>query len=283
MLIAVRLEMGINQISPPVQRLLLTAFGLAGFIVLSRTGVFLPRHLRLRRKGLDLLIAGKPIEAERCYRTALELERTFGQSDRVRLLVCLSDALFDQGRYPEAKQHLSTALGIGDPTGSGQGSMCDLLLAMKTEPEKAIQMADEAVRLTSNAPHNQAFGTGWELAKSNLYDAKSWARKTRALLLLDRQTEARQAIDRALRILEASKELVARSMPETSPPEAIILGGRLRNMKELAIANAHWEVGMALLEMRDKDKAIEHLKIVQSTDRRGKYRHLAEQKLRDLG
>lgn len=282
MLMAASLEAGVNQLSPGLAKLvLLSLLGILLTISL-RTGVLLPRHLRLRRKGLNLLLAGQPVEAERCYRAALSLDRTFGELDRVRLLVCLGDALSDQGRYQDAKGYLTTALEIGDPTGSGQGSMCDLLLALKAEPDKAIAMADEALSLHSNSAH-QAFGTAWEAASGNLYEAKCWARKTQALILLDRQTEARQAMDRALRILDASKELVARSMPETSAIGAIILGGRLQRMKELAIADAHLEIGDALVAMREKSKAIEHFKIVKSTDRRGKYRRLAEQKLRELG
>ena len=93
------------------------------------------------------------------------------------------------------------ALELGDPTGSGQGSMCDVLLAQKASPEKAIEMADEAMRLRERASSNESFGAGWAAASKDLYEAKTWARKASALLILDRRAEARQAMDRALRIL----------------------------------------------------------------------------------
>ena len=282
MLTTICLAAGSTQLSSSTLRLIIPILGVGIFLIRARTGVLLPRHLRLRRKGLDLLLAGRPVDAEKCYREALALTGAFGQSYRVRLLVCLSDALFDQRRYQEEMEYLTNALEIGDPTGSGQASMCDLLIAMKKDPERALQLADEASRLISTSRQSAVFGNNWKIAKSNLYDAKTWARKARALLLLDRRAEARQAIDRAMTILDSSQEIVAHAKPETSPTGMLVLGGRLDKMKELAIVNAHWEVGLALSELGDMDNAAKEFKLVQSTDRRGKYTQLATQKLLDL-
>lgn len=252
-------------------------------IVLARAGLLMPRPFRLRRKGLDLLLKGNPAEAETCFRTALGLGAEVPAKDRLRLTVCLGDALFDQGKYDEAKQSIARALELGDPTGSGQGSMCDILLALKATPEKAIDMADEALRLHKTGSASQSFGNRWAAAKQDLYEAKTWARKTTALVLLDRRTEARQAMDRALRIMEMSKSELQSSTPETSMTGRLILGSRLGRMKSLAISDTNWQIGLALLALRDPGKAAEHFLIVRNVDRIGKYRNLAQAKLDQLG
>jgi tetratricopeptide (TPR) repeat protein len=252
-------------------------------VVLARSGVFSPRHFKLRRKGLDFLLAGKPVEAERCYRAALDLGAKVPESDRVRLMVCLGDALMDQGRYEDARQSLAQALALVDPTGSGQDSMCDLLLALKTSPEKAIEMADEAAQLLARAGASQSFGAGWAAASKDLYEAKTWARKAQALLMLDRREEARQAMDRALRILDMSKSEVRLARPASSLVGRLILGDRLRRMKELTISDVYLRVGLSLLAMGDKNKAVEQFLVVRNTDRMGKYRSLAQKQLDTLG
>ncbi|HEY3988017.1 MAG TPA: tetratricopeptide repeat protein [Acidobacteriaceae bacterium] len=266
-------------LSPGFLTLLIMGAG----IVLVRSGVFFPSHFRLRSKGIDLLLAGKPVEAERCYRTALDLGAKVPESDRVRLLVCLGDALIDQGKYGEARQYLAQALELGDPTGSGQGSMCDVLLAQKASPEKAIEMADEAMQLQGRAVDGQSFGARWATVSKELYEAKTLARKAQALLMLDRRAEARQAMDRALSILDTSKSKLQMARPESSLVGRLILGNRLRRMRELAISGACWQIGLSLLAMGDKDKAMEQFLVVRDTDRMGKYRSLAQKKLDSLG
>jgi tetratricopeptide (TPR) repeat protein len=253
-------------------------------IALVRARVFFfARHHRLWRKGLDLALAGKPIEAERCYRAALDLGARVPESDHVRLLVCLGNALMDQKRYGEAKQYLTQALKLVDPTGGGQGSMCDLLLAQRAEPEKALEMADEAMRLRAQRDYSQAYGDRWEAVSRDLFEAKTWARKAQALVLLDRQTEARQAMDRALRIVEMSNSELQRAMPGAPLKAKLILGNRVRRHKQLTISETHWQIGLALLAMRDNAKAAEHFLIVRNTDRGGKYRNLAQEQLGKLG
>jgi tetratricopeptide (TPR) repeat protein len=252
-------------------------------IVLVRFGVFFPSHFRLRSKGMDLLLAGKPVEAERCYRTALNLGAKVPGSDRVRLLVCLGDALVDQGKYGEARQYLAQALELGDPTGSGQGSMCDVLLAQKASPEKAIEMADEAMQLQSRTLDGMPFGTRWAMVCKDLLEAKTWARKVQALVMLDRRAEACQAMERALSILDASKANLQLARPESSLEGRLAVGDRLRRMRELTISDTYWRVGLSLLAMGDKGKATEEFLVVRDTDRMGKYRSLAQNQLESLG
>lgn len=252
-------------------------------VVLARSGALSPRHFRLRRKGLDFLLTGKPLEAERCYRAALSLGASVPESDRVRLTVCLGDALMDQGRYDDAKQCFAEALEQGDPTGSGQGSMCDVLLAQKASPERAIETADEAMRLQERARSSQSFGARWAAVSKDLYEVKTWARKAQALLILNRRADARQAIDRALRILDMSKSELRLAKPASSLLGRLLLGNRLRRMKDLAISAACWQIGLSLQAIGDKDKAAEQFVIVRNTDRMGKYRNLAQKELDNLG
>ena len=252
-------------------------------IVLIRTGVLFPNHIRLQRKGLDLLLAGKPVEAEKRYRTALDLGAKVPESDRVHLLVCLGDALFDQGRYGEAQQYLTQALELGDPTGSGQGSMCDVLLAQKASLEKAIEMADLAMQLWGRALVGLPFGSRWATVSKDLYEAKTCARKAQALLMLGQRTEARQAVDRALSILDASKSDLQVVRPQSSLAGRLAVGNRLQRMKELTISATYWRVGLSLVAIGDKSKAAEEFRTVYDTDRMGKYHILAQKQLESLG
>jgi len=252
-------------------------------LVLIRTGVLFPSYFRRRSNGMDLLLAGKPIEAEKCYRAALDSGAKVPDSDRVRLLVCLGDALFDQGRYGEANQVLTQALEFGDPTGSGQGSMCDVLLAQKASPQRALEMADEAMQLQGRTLDGMSFGKRWATVSKDLLEARTWARKAQAFLLLDRRTEARQAVDHALSILDASKSDLQVARPQSSLVGRLAVGDRLRRMKELAISDTYWRVGLSLLAVGDKGKAAEEFLIVRDTDRMGKYRSLAQKQLESLG
>lgn len=251
----------------------------AAAILAVRAGVFSRGYDKLLSRGLDLLLVGKPDEAEKCYRAALDQGAKVPESDRVRLLVCLGDALIDQKRYDEAKQYLTQALTLVDPTGSGQGSMCDLLLAQKSDPEMAIEMADEAMRLQAQASGRLGFGSRWAAVSQELLEARTWARKSQALLMLDRQTEAQQALDRAVRIVETSKSEMSQAMPQASLTARLILGNRLSRLKKLTIAGTYWQVGLALLDMHDNAKATEFFQVVRDTDPMGKYRNLAQKQL----
>jgi tetratricopeptide (TPR) repeat protein len=252
-------------------------------VVLIRLQVFSSRRVKLQRKGLDFALSGKPEEAEKCYRAALSLGAKLPDSDRVRLLVCLGDALLAQKRYNDAKQCLTQALELGDPTGSCQGSMCDLLLAQKSSPGKAIEMADEALQLQSRTMRNMSFGAEWAKVSNDLLEARTWARKVRALLMLDQRDEARQAVDRALQIMEASKSEIQQAKPESSPTGKMILGNRLSRMKYLTVSDTCWQIGLALVAIGDKAKAIQQFLIARDTDPMGKYRSLAQGQLDSLG
>lgn len=254
-----------------------------GGLIAIRFGVFSSRRTKLQTKGLDLLLSGNSKEAEQCFRTAIDKGAKLTESDHVRLLVCLGDALIDQKRYDEAKQYLTQALDLGDPTGSGQGSMCDLLLAQKVNPDKAIEMADQAFQLQGRAMKSMSFGAQWANVSNKLLEAKTWARKTRAYLEMGQQSDAQQAMDRSLQILNAAMPEFQQTSPEAPPAARAAMGDRLRRMKYLTISDTCWTIGQSLLAIGDTTKAREQFLLVRDNDPMGKYRALAQAELNSLG
>jgi tetratricopeptide (TPR) repeat protein len=266
----------LTPLEPTFTTFLLLILVLAGvFVIFLRNLGHCPPDLRLRRKGLDALIAGRPGEAEKYFRKSMAM---LDPSNCVRSLVCLADALMDQGRYEESHEYLVRALELGDPTGSGQGSMADLLLLTRTDPEGALDMAGRAVELSTRSSRRDIyFGGG---VSDDLRRAKYWARSAQALAHLNRQVEARQAIDRALRIVEAAKAEAELVRPRNSIIVKLIIGDRrLARHRELAVATTHWRIALAFLAIDDSTKAADHFRITHDTDRRGKYRRLARQQL----
>jgi tetratricopeptide (TPR) repeat protein len=233
-------------------------------------------NLGLLMKGLEQLISGRPEEAEGYFRKALA-QSTPGE--RVRALVCLGDALADQGRYAESKTCLEEALKLGDPTGSGQCSMADLLLSMRSDPERAMAMAEEAMRLaTQKAGPDMYFGGD---VTNDLKRAVCWAQSAGALMLMNRRSEAQQAADRAVN-LAAGAQAAASATRSASPTHALgrlLLGNRVSRARGLMMSGTYWKIGLALLAVGDSARAADHFRIAQSTDKRGKYRKLAEREL----
>ena len=256
---------------------------IVGGLIGIRFGVFSSRRTKLQTKGLDLMLSGNPQGGEKCFRAALSKSAKVPESDRVRLLVGLADTLIDQKRYEEAKQYLTQALDLGDPTGSGQGSMCDLLLAQKVTPDKAIEMADEAFQLQSRTMKSMSFGAQWANVSNQLLEAKTWARKAQAFLIMDRQSDAQQAMDRSLQILNSAMPEFKQAEPEAPPAGKAALGDRLRRLKFLTISATCWTIGQSLLALGDTAKAREQFQLVCDSDPMGKYRALAQSALNNLG
>lgn len=237
-----------------------------------------PPNLRLRRKGLDSLLAGNPVKAELYFRKSLS---TVDKSDRVRSLVSLSLALSDQCRYKESEECLDTALELGDPTGSGQGSMSDLLLLTRADPEKALELAEDALTLTCGNSRKDIYFGGE--VNNDFRQAIFWARRAMALSQLGRHTEAQQAVNRATRIAEAASNAARQTTPHSSLAVSLAIGGRrLAHHRDLVVATAHWRIGLAFLALQDSTKAAFHFGIVRDADRRGKYRRLAQKQLEQL-
>lgn len=230
----------------------------------------------LRRKGLDAVLAGRPIEGEGFFRTALE--EALPEGERVRFLVCLGDALIDQALYDEAEQQLAQALALGDATGSAQGSMADVLLLKRSDAERAIYLAEQCFALGDGRTTRSGHET-----LENLRGARLWTRKAQGLLQLERRDEAEEAVRNAVALTveahacdreadEIGMDLA--EMVATSPP---------RRLESLAFASTHWRIGAVLAELGEADRAAEHFRIAWNADRGGKYRMLAEQALNRIG
>jgi hypothetical protein len=96
---------------------------------------------------------------------------------------------------------------MGDSEGTGRVSLAELLLAQGTEPQKAFDLIDEAMRAKGNTARRLEGGR--------------WAHKAWALALLGRRREADEAIERAWK-----------ATPDVSPRPVLAI--------------RHWTVGMAL-------------------------------------
>ena len=238
--------------------------------------LFMYRRWRVRAgmRGLDLLISGHPEEAEKCFRK--ELTRSCS-IERVQALVCLGDALMDQRRYAESKACLEEALQLGDPTGSGQGSMADVLLAMRSDPQRAMEMAEEGLRLsTGKKEQNIYFGGN---VSDDLKRARYWARSAGALMLMGRNSEAQQAVVQALTLATAARVAASKTKAKTPVLTRLIVGDRISRARALQMSATHWKIGIALLAIGDNARAAECFRIAQSTDKAGKYRKWAGREL----
>jgi tetratricopeptide (TPR) repeat protein len=236
-----------------------------------------PNELQIRRDGLDALLAGRPQEAEKLFRLCLLLAN---RPEPVRAMVCLADALMDQGRYQESKAYLDQALALGDPTGSGQISTADLLLITSTDPARAIEMADKGLELTTS-PETVRVYFDREVA-DELKLAQNRAKRARAKSQLGNHTEAVEEVDLALRAVESAEQRARRTKPQVTPLRQLVGSTRLRNGRELAIAKTHWDIGLALLAVGESGKAVDHFRVARNTDNRGKYRQLAQGQLEKL-
>jgi tetratricopeptide (TPR) repeat protein len=200
-----------------------------------------PNAQLIKMEGLTHGLANRPAEAEQCYRRGLAQSHAISRSDRATLLGCLAEALEDQGRHEESRKCRQAAIALGDNIlGSSRHSLAEVLLRQGTEPLKALELVDEAMRI--------AKGPAAAKVEPSRSATRAWA-----LAMLGRRQEAEQAIERALRI------------------------GRTR---AASFATTRLKVGMALLAMDQPQKAIEHFRAALEADPKGKYGARALQQLK---
>lgn len=247
----------------------------------TRIGTGYKRERSLRLKGLEFILAGKPIKAERCLRKALSRDSGHPSTERVRLLVTLGDALMDQGRFDESKRCLDEALEIGDPTGSGQISMAELFLLQLTSPEKAIEMSDLGVELSMRRSERLQRPSQYERVLNSLRRACGWARTSLALSHLERRSEAQQTLEMAVSLVVLANSEKLRAEQNDAQTMFVVDYG-LRIFMDLLTADAHWSIAKALLEMKDTERAQKHLWAVRRHDPKGKLRSLAKKQLETL-
>jgi tetratricopeptide (TPR) repeat protein len=189
-----------------------------------------PNTLLLHKEGLILSLAGRPTEAEPCYRQALGMVQSGSAYPRERLLASLGFALIDLARYEEAEQCFHRAIELGDLTGNPQDGLAELRLVRGVEAEQALAYTGQAIEHAKRRADGRVPGAYFAL--------QAWA-----LALLGRADEVGQALAQAMRVPE---------------PNA-----RTR-------ASLHWRAGMALAAMQQPDEARKHFQMGHDADPRGK-------------
>lgn len=250
-----------------------------GLLWIKPWRAFTPRGRaeRQRRKGVEHTLAGRPEDAQICFRRALQHSAKIPDALRVRLLVCLGDALMDGDRTQEAEDCFSVALQIGDQTGSCQGSIADLLLKRKREPEKVLTVADFAYSL--EAERFQAAPVAWKEEHLGLREAVCLARKAQALALLDRNSDAKEALNKAVGLLKSAKDADAAQQLDDDAMKRFLFDRRSRSRQKLQFAALHFMIGSAFLALRNTPEAIAQFSSGCETDPKGKYRKLCQQRL----
>ncbi|MGD0773966.1 MAG: tetratricopeptide repeat protein [Candidatus Solibacter sp.] len=191
----------------------------------------IPNSVALHKQGLVLALAGRPAEAELCYRKALGLLHSASAYPRQRLLAALGYALIDLARYDEAEQCFEEAIDAGDRTGNSQDGLAESRVVRGVEADKALAFTTQAIE------HAKGHADG--RIPGSYYALQAWA-----LALLGRTDEAGEALAQAERV------------PEPNPR---------------ASASLHWRAGMALLAMRQTEEARRHFRLAYDLDPHGKY------------
>jgi tetratricopeptide (TPR) repeat protein len=187
---------------------------------------------------------------------------------------CLGEALMDLGRYQESQQSLNSALALGDPSGSCQSNIAQLLLLQGAEPQKALDIVDKAIEITAHGLTGN-FPYDWRERLGNLIRSSLWAQKAWALALLGRRVEARHAIDVALKSVDA-----AQAGEPNYYRTGRAVGPSFRTVLRTGVAEAQWRTGMALLAIHDPANAMTHFAVARDNDPKGKYGILSRQQLK---
>jgi tetratricopeptide (TPR) repeat protein len=221
---------------------------------------------------MQLARTGWPSEAERFYRKALARGSKVPLAEQVA--PGLGDALMDEGRYPESRESLDSALAMGDPTGSCQSSIGQLLLLEGAEPQKALDLADKAIQI---AAHDVEVRYRYDRRErgQNLGGSGAWALKAWALAQVGRRAEARQAIDAALKLVDAA-QAGSPNYYKTAPA----IGPDLRTVLRMRVAETQWRTGMALPAIDERGYARTHFAAARDADPKGKYGILSQQRLK---
>jgi tetratricopeptide (TPR) repeat protein len=234
---------------------------------------------RARMKGLQCLMAGDSIAAEAHFRSALgdNSGANLARENRVRLLVCLADALQDQERFEEARGYLETALELGDETGSGQGSMSDILLLLGRDPQRALAMAEEACRLNM-ARIRKTRAPGADQARIRLL-----ARQAMAYAQLGQRPQSDQAMGEATGMVDAL--LAQRNQAEGRGPQGaeLVFGRPSSDFDDLLLAYSCYVAGRSLHAMEREDAAMRYLRTARDLDPKGTIRVRAERDLERMG
>lgn len=191
----------------------------------------IPNAVTLHKEGLILSLAGRPAEAEICYRKALNMVGSASAYPRHRLLAALGYALIDLARYDEAEQSFQRAIEAGDETGNSQDGLAESRVVRGVDVDKALAFTGQAIEHAKGCADGRVPGAYYAL-------------RARALALLGRATEVDEALAEAERV------------PEPNPR---------------ASASLHWRAGMARVTLQQTEEARRHFRLACDLDPRGKY------------
>jgi len=191
-----------------------------------------PSAKLVRMEGITHGLAGRPAEAERCYREALARGQDSPRSERAGMLGCLAESLEDQGRFGESLNYRQAAIDMGDNIlGSARHGLAEALLRQGTDPQRALEQVDEAMRV--------AKGQAAPQVAPSRSATRAWA-----LAVLGRRQEAERAIAQAMLLR--------------------------RETHAALFADTRLKVGMALLAMEQPENAIEQFRAAYEADPKGK-------------
>jgi tetratricopeptide (TPR) repeat protein len=197
-------------------------------------------------RGVTLLYAGKPAEAEQSVRESLSRGHAGVDALRAIRLTTLGETLLARGRFKEATELFEQSSTIDPQYAGGYSGLAMACLLQDGDPQRALQLADRALELKqSSATQN--------LDRHTL--ANMWAARAEALAMLGRNTEA-----------SSSLETVAQAGdPAFIPGTAATL----------------WRCGRALRRMGRENAAIDQFKRAVELDPRGLSGALAASALRE--
>jgi tetratricopeptide (TPR) repeat protein len=211
--------------------------------------------LRLRPKSAGLLytrgtilwLASREQEAEDALRHSLAAGQKHAEVLQALPLENLAYVLMEQGRYGEAIRSLEGSINILPDRGGPYVPLAETYLRQKSEPQKALQFADQAIELkeksaTQKRANRQAYADAWAL--------RAWA-----LGLLGRRGESDESIQKAL------SESDRKDKPN--------------------FAGTLYHLGQALLSLGNRSAAVEKFNEARKLDPRGNYGSLAARALRE--
>src|ERR1035438_348361 len=127
------------------------------------TSLGIPNAVTLHKEGLILSLAGRPAEAELCYRQALGLVQGGSAYPRERLLASLGFALLDLARYDEAEQCFQHAIEAGERTGNSEDGLAELRVVRGVEIDQALAYNSQAIEHAKRRPDGRVPGAYYAL------------------------------------------------------------------------------------------------------------------------
>jgi tetratricopeptide (TPR) repeat protein len=159
----------------------------------------------------------------------------------------LAYVLIEQGRYVEAVRSLEGSIKILPDRGGPYVPLAETYLRQNSEPQKALQLADQAIELKEKSAAQKR-------ANRQAY-ADAWALRAWALGLLGRRAESDESIQKAL----------SESDEKTKPN----------------FAGTLYHLGQALLSQGNRSAAVEKFNEARQVDPSGNYGSLAARALRE--